>query len=148
MEEEVHKPIQFHTIDVQPALPAASSLVHWLEELAKSHQSTIEEIQYIFCSDDYLLDINRTHLNHDYYTDIITFPYKEGSEIASDIFISVDRVKENASTYEVSFLEEMLRVMAHGLLHLIGFKDKKEEEAQVMRQKEEEALTLYHQLSK
>jgi probable rRNA maturation factor len=147
LEEAIHNAIQFHKIDVDPDLPSASTLMHWLVSLANSHDSTIEEVQYIFCTDDYLLDINKEHLGHDYYTDIITFPYKEGRQIASDIFISVDRVKENASTYKVSYQEELLRVMAHGLLHLIGFKDKTEEEAQVMRQKEEEALALYQQLS-
>ena len=147
MEKDLDATIQFHIIDVDPNLPDESRLIHWLESLAQAYNSTIEEVQYIFCTDDYLLDINKTHLNHDYYTDIITFPYKEGDLIASDIFISVDRVKENASTYKVSFLEELLRVMAHGILHLIGFKDKTEEEALVMRQKEEEALALFKQLS-
>jgi probable rRNA maturation factor len=108
----------------------------WLAGVARSEQKTIDEITYIFCDDDYLLDINIKYLGHDYYTDIITFPYKELDNIQSDLYISVDRVTENAIDFNESFEDELRRVMVHGLLHLIGYGDKTEAEIALMREKE------------
>jgi len=108
------------------------------------HKEQIEfqlpPISYIFCSDEYLLDINKTYLDHDYYTDIITFPYKQGKEIESDIFISIDRIKENAQSYGVTFDDELLRVIAHGVLHMVGYGDKTDEQQIEMTKMENQAL--------
>ncbi|KXK39945.1 MAG: rRNA maturation RNase YbeY [Saprospiraceae bacterium] len=108
----------------------------WLQSIAEEEGKSIESITYIFCSDDYLLEINRQYLNHDFYTDIITFPYQEGDTLESDIFISIDRVKDNANQFGVSFEIELSRVMAHGLLHLIGYDDTTDELTAQMRTKE------------
>lgn len=116
----------------------------WLEKIIKTEKKSLGEISYIFCDDDYLLDINIKHLNHDDYTDIITFNYNEEDVISGDIFISTERVEENAKTYDVSFEEELLRVMAHGVLHLIGYNDKTNEESIIMREKENEKIKLFH----
>ncbi|MEZ4686576.1 MAG: rRNA maturation RNase YbeY [Bacteroidia bacterium] len=111
----------------------------WLESIARDHQFAIGEINYIFCSDDYLLALNRTHLDHDYYTDILTFPYQQ-KPIISDIYISVDRVKENAETHDTDFEKELHRVMVHGLLHLLGYDDHSEEDVLEMRKAEDLAI--------
>jgi len=121
-----------------------SQYINWIKKIIKSESKLFGEINYIFCDDDYLLDINIKHLNHDYYTDIITFNYCEEGMISGDIFISVDRVEENAQTYKVSFDEELLRVMSHGVLHLIGYNDKSIIEEEIMRKKEDEKIKLFH----
>jgi probable rRNA maturation factor len=118
----------------------------WIQNIAKQENKTINYITFIFCNDDYLLDINIKYLNHDYYTDIITFPYKEGDDIESDIYISVDRVKENAEDYQESFENELLRVMAHGVLHLIGYGDKTPEQSTIMRAKESQYIESFTNL--
>lgn len=116
----------------------------WLFSLIAQYDYDLELLNYIFCTDEYLLNINREYLEHDYYTDIITFDNsEEEGTIESDIFISIDRVNENASGMNVPFDKELLRVLCHGLLHLVGFKDKTEEEAQIMRSKEDECISLY-----
>jgi rRNA maturation RNase YbeY len=107
-----------------------------IEQLIKEENKEAGDISVIFCSDEYLLEMNKTHLNHDYYTDIITFNYVDGKLISGDLFISVDRVKENAVKFEVSFNEELYRVILHGVLHLVGYNDKTGEEKKVMREKE------------
>jgi rRNA maturation RNase YbeY len=116
----------------------------WLNKVASAHQYEILELNYIFCSDEYLHKINLDYLNHDTYTDIITFDLQDegAKELASDIFISVDRVKDNATRLKLDRAEELARVMAHGLLHLIGFKDKTDQEKNVMRLEENKALEL------
>jgi probable rRNA maturation factor len=120
----------------------------WLNEIAASHGKSIKFINYIFCSDDYLLEINQKFLQHDDYTDIITFPYQIGNDhLESDIFISLERVKENADSFNVPFHEELKRVIAHGLLHLIGFEDKNASQTQEMRTKEEECILLFKTIS-
>lgn len=96
----------------------------------------------MFVSDDYLLSLNREHLDHDYYTDILTFPYSQGRALRGEIYISIDRVQDNAQTYGVSWRDELARVMAHGILHLLGYDDHGKENERLMRQKEEEALQL------
>lgn len=116
--------------------------IDWLKEVARSENKIIEELTFIFCNDEFLLDINIKHLGHDYYTDIITFPYKEGDIIKSDLYISMERVQDNAETYHVSFDEELARVMAHGVLHLMGYGDKDANDIQVMRAKEDHYIKL------
>ncbi len=112
----------------------------WIRGLIEEEGCVLKELVYIFCDDEYLLKINQEHLNHDYYTDIITFDYDE-SELHSDLFISIDRVKDNASTYGKEFKNELSRVIAHGVLHLCGYKDKSEEDEQEMRAKEDYYLS-------
>jgi rRNA maturation RNase YbeY len=116
--------------------------VSWLSELCIQEGKTLGEITVVFSSDDYLLEVNREHLNHDYYTDIITFDYCEGDVVSGDLFISVDRVRENAIEFNEMFHVELNRVVAHGTLHLIGYGDKSGDEAKLMREKESFALGL------
>lgn len=116
----------------------------WIEEIVSSEDFELGDISYIFCDDDYLHKINVQYLDHDTLTDIISFDYSEGDIIAGDIFISVQRVEENAKDFGVTFEQELLRVMAHGILHYCGYGDKTEEEASLMRQKEEEKVLLFH----
>ena len=136
--------INFFSEDIDFTLKTEDQIITWLQRIAEAENSSIEEISYIFCTDDYLLKINQEYLDHDYYTDIITFDNRDNPKdpIESDIFISIDRVTENASDQNVSFELELKRVLAHGLLHLIGYNDKTEEEQQLMREKEEAYLSL------
>lgn len=108
----------------------------WISKCIDLQGFNLSEISIIFCSDDYLLEINKTHLNHNYYTDIITFNYNEDRQIEGDLFISIDRVKENATENGVEFMNELQRVMIHGVLHLCGQNDKTEEEQAEMTRKE------------
>ena len=116
----------------------------WISEVIASEGKKEGEISYIFCDDEYLLEINQQHLDHDTLTDIISFDYTIGNEISGDIFISVERVKDNAADFNVPFAEELLRVMSHGILHYCGFKDKGDEDEKLMRTKEEEKIALFH----
>lgn len=116
----------------------------WIAEVISSEGKKEGDINYIFCDDAYLLEINQQYLDHDTYTDIISFDYSVGNELHGDIFISVERVEENASEFAVSFSDELLRVMAHGVLHYCGYKDKSESDEALMRQKEEEKMKMFH----
>jgi len=116
----------------------------WLEKVILSEDKKLEEISYIFCDDEYLLNINQQYLDHDTYTDIITFDYCVGNILQGDIYISTERVQENAESFNVNFDEELRRVLAHGVLHLCGYKDKTDVEAETMRSKEEEKMKLFH----
>ena len=109
----------------------------WLKKAIKEEKRTLVEINYIFCDDEYLLKKNQEYLQHDTLTDIITFDYSDGNNLSADIFISVERVKENALIFAVPFEDELKRVIIHGVLHLIGYKDKSEEETITMRKKED-----------
>ncbi|MEL1246060.1 rRNA maturation RNase YbeY [Flavobacterium sp. DGU11] len=115
----------------------------WLSAVIESEDKSEGEINYIFCDDDYLLKMNEEFLDHDTLTDIISFDYTMGNLISGDIFISVERVKENAEEFNVPFEEEIKRVMAHGILHYCGYKDKTDEDSQVMREKEDEKIKLF-----
>jgi probable rRNA maturation factor len=117
---------------------------HWVNRVMVSEGVRSSTINYIFCEDQYLLGINQKHLNHDTFTDIITFDYSERRVLSGDIFISIERVRENAKIYNKSFQNELLRVMAHGILHLMGFNDKTKEGVLEMRHKEEEKMELFH----
>lgn len=116
----------------------------WLSDVITSENKTEGEINYIFCDDEYLLEINQQYLDHDTLTDIISFDYSIGNDLHGDIFISIERVRENALDFNVSFLEELKRVMVHGVLHYCGYKDKTEKDEKLMRQKEEEKMTMFH----
>ncbi len=120
----------------------------WLKQIIENKGYKLGTLSYILCDDDYLLEINKQYLQHEFYTDIITFDYVENGVINGDIFISVDRVKENAASFGVSEREELMRVFAHGVLHLSGLKDATSEEATQMRKAENESLELLKELEK
>ena len=119
-------------------------LKQFLVKTAKSHKRGVDEINIIFCSDPYLLEINKKHLSHDYYTDIITFDLSQkGSPLQAEIYISIDRVKDNAKSIGTSFNQELHRVIFHGMLHLLGLKDKLPADQKKMRKAEDELLGKY-----
>lgn len=135
--------IEFH-YETNFSLPKKTNHSVWISKVASSYGFQINYLNYIFCDDDYLLKINREYLDHDYLTDIITFPYDEEMGLTADVFISIDRVKENAQVFKTAFEEELRRVMIHGVLHLMGLSDSNESEKLVMRQKEDNALSMFH----
>ena len=136
--------VHFFSEDIDFELPEKLRRKRWLKQLAAEAGFRIKELNYVFCSDEYLYQMNVDYLNHDTYTDIITFDNSEKTkELEGDIFISVDRVRENAKSVQVEEEVELTRVLAHGLLHLMGYKDKAKEEASLMRSKEDEAIELY-----
>ena len=114
----------------------------WIEKIIITEEKRLGEINYIFCDDEYLLKINQDYLQHDYYTDIITFDQVRGKTISGEIFVSLQRIKDNASLISKNYEEEKKRVIAHGILHLCGYKDKTEEEQKTMRAKEDFYLSL------
>lgn len=134
--------INFH-YETDFILENPSQYSDWIERVILSESKNYGEVNYIFCDDDYLFKINVDYLDHDTLTDIISFDYSDKLNIQGDIFISVDRVKENANLFKVSLENELRRVMAHGILHYCGYKDKTEEDSKIMRQKEEEKIALF-----
>jgi rRNA maturation RNase YbeY len=134
--------VRFFVEDVDFKLSGQKVVSNWLQEVAEGYGATIHDLNYIFVSDQYLLKLNQNYLDHDTLTDIITFPYVEDehTEIGGDIYISIDRVKENALEFGVPFENELRRVIVHGLLHLCGLKDKTDAEAKAMRNAENAAL--------
>ena len=121
-----------------------AAITSWLSQVIVSENKKEGEINYIFCDDEYLHKINVEYLDHDTLTDVISFDYTMGNEISGDCFISVERVKDNAADFNVSFDEELRRVIVHGLLHYCGYKDKTEADEVIMRSKEDEKLVLFH----
>ncbi len=117
-------------------------IINWLSDVCVSENKVCGPISIIFCSDDYLLEVNKEYLDHDYYTDIITFDYTINNEVSGDLFISIDRVKENSTTFDVTFQKELYRVLVHGVLHLCGYGDKSVSEEKIMRSKEDFYLSL------
>ncbi|WP_035676762.1 rRNA maturation RNase YbeY [Flavobacterium limnosediminis] len=117
---------------------------NWISRVIDSENKEAGEISYIFCDDEYLHKINVEYLNHDDLTDIISFDYSEGNLLQGDIFISIERVKDNAQDFGVSFEDELKRVIIHGVLHYCGYKDKSEADEKVMRSKEDEKVLLFH----
>lgn len=138
--------ISYFTEDIRFSFNRKRLTSRWLKEVARVEGKKVGDISVIFCSDNYLLEINKKHLNHNYYTDIITFDYCEGDTLSGDLFISVDSVRENAKYYDVSFDEELNRVIVHGVLHLIGYDDHSPEDVSQMRAKENTSLYLLSQL--
>ena len=128
--------VRYFTQDIDFVLKAKSGHREWLKAVAREENRRPGEISVIFCSDPYLLEINRKYLGHDYYTDIITFDYSEGDKVSGDLFISVDTVRSNSEFYSTEFKDEMDRVIVHGLLHLIGYDDHTDGQSAVMRSKE------------
>ncbi|MGF1559184.1 MAG: rRNA maturation RNase YbeY [Flavobacteriaceae bacterium] len=135
--------IEFH-YELDFELPDENLFSNWVYDMVSSEKASIKQIVYIFCDDRFLLNLNQKYLEHDEYTDIVTFDYSQADDIAGDIFISVDRLRENALLYNVYFEEELKRVMAHGVLHLMGYNDKSPEEIAEMRWKEAEKMKLFH----
>ncbi|MGZ9677238.1 rRNA maturation RNase YbeY [Flavobacterium sp. GNP001] len=121
-----------------------AAVQQWLSRVIESENKKEGEINYIFCDDDYLHKINMEYLQHDTLTDIISFDYCVGSEINGDVFVSIERVKENALDFNVAFDEELKRVLVHGVLHYCGYKDKTEADEMLMRAKEDEKILLFH----
>ncbi len=140
----VMKRVTFRYADRKLALLGKTTIQSFVETIFKREKKKLAHINYVFCSDAYLLNINRDFLAHDYYTDIITFGLSEPDQpVEAEIYISIDRVKDNANQLGISFKEEMLRVIFHGALHLCGYKDKKKSEVALMRQKENHYLSTY-----
>ncbi|MCH2214171.1 MAG: rRNA maturation RNase YbeY [Flavobacteriales bacterium] len=142
MPNGVKFPIFFYSELPDFTFDKSEIISEWIVHASKQERVTICALNYIFCSDDYLLDINLGYLNHNYLTDIITFPYQEGDVLESDIFISLDRVKENAIELNIAWFHELCRVIIHGFLHLCGYRDKTDEEKFEMRNKEDYYLSL------
>jgi rRNA maturation RNase YbeY len=134
--------LSFQLTEINYKLSEKSKLKKWLTQVAENHKMKIGELNYVFTNDDVLLHYNQKYLNHHTYTDIITFDNCTETMVAGDIIISVDRVNENAKKFKVSATEELHRVMAHGLLHLLGYKDKKKSDVEEMRKQETKALKL------
>ena len=137
--------IRFSVQSVDFDLQEPQKVRKWLAEVIRRRGKSVGNINYLFCDDEYLLGVNRQYLDHDTYTDIITFDYVAGGLISGDILISIDRVGENATKFGVPFEHELHRVVVHGVLHLLGQGDKSDDEAREMRRQEEEALALFHE---
>ena len=135
--------IHFNFAEIDEFSLQRRNIKDWIKNCTVNEKRKLGDIQYIFCSDDYLLKINKQFLNHDYLTDIVTFDYDEKDIISGDVFISVDRITENSTIYKVCFYNELLRVIIHGILHLIGYNDKSDSEKKIMREKENYYLSLY-----
>jgi probable rRNA maturation factor len=135
--------VQFHFIQ-KAGFTNRTLVKEVVKELFKKERKRLAQLTYIFCSDGYLLQINKEYLQHNYYTDIITFDLSEdNNQVSGEVYISLDRVKDNAKTYKVSFQKELLRVIFHGALHLCGYRDKSEKELMVMRKAEDKYLQYY-----
>ncbi len=128
--------VSYYTEDILFNFKERRLTSRWLKFVAESELKRLGDISIIFCSDNYILDVNIKYLQHDYFTDIITFDYCEGNKLNGDLFISIDSVRENASFYGTEFADELNRVIVHGVLHLIGYDDHTEEDIKVMRSKE------------
>jgi probable rRNA maturation factor len=136
--------IQFFNEDVEFKVPNPRKTKLWLKNIIESEGFGLNQINYIFCSDEYLLSINQQYLNHDFYTDIITFDNSDEEQtIEGDIFISIDRIKENAEQLSKVFNEELLRVLVHGVLHLVGYDDHEDKDELLMREKEDSYISLF-----
>jgi rRNA maturation RNase YbeY len=125
-------------------LPNENEIEKWLSKVIVSESKKEGDINYIFCDDEYLHEINVKYLDHDTLTDIISFDYSIGNELHGDIFVSIERVADNAKDFNVSFDEELKRVLAHGILHFAGYKDKSEADELKMRSKEDEKIAMFH----
>lgn len=135
--------VSFNYADRKLTLNNKTGLKSFIPSIFKKEGKKLESINYVFCSDDYLLQINKDFLQHDYYTDIITFDLSEGEAITSEVYISVDRIKDNSLQLSTTFEQEALRVIFHGALHLCGYKDKSKKEIELMRFMEEKYIKLY-----
>lgn len=128
--------IHYFTEDVSSPVFKRREATNWIKKVTDLEGYKLGDVSFIFCSDDYLLDVNRRYLDHDYYTDIITFDYVEDKILNGDIFISIDRVKDNAREFKTTFGDEFHRILIHGILHLLGYKDKIKKDKLIMTEKE------------
>lgn len=135
--------ISFSSNEIKFRLKNKAQVCKWLELLILQSGFASRSISIVFCSDAFLLEMNRSYLSHDYFTDIITFDYSDKQQLSGELFISIDRVKENANDRKLQFEDELLRVIAHGVLHLMGFKDKSKKDLINMRKAEDSALQLF-----
>jgi probable rRNA maturation factor len=133
-------PVRFFSENINFTIPQKLFLKRWINQIIENSQNKTGEVNIIFTSDTYLLEINKKYLNHNYFTDIITFNYNEGINISGDIYISIETVRNNASLYSVAFLNELHRVIIHGILHLLGYNDHTDNEIILMRKMEDNAL--------
>ena len=140
--------ITFETKDVPLPQLDFAKLDIWLAEVATTYNRKIRNLNYLFCNDEEILKVNRQFLNHDFFTDIITFDYSRGDKVGGDIFISLDTVKSNAEELNILYDTELLRVIVHGLLHLCGIPDKAPGEREIMERNENEALKLWDNIAK
>ncbi|MBI4647806.1 MAG: rRNA maturation RNase YbeY [Bacteroidia bacterium] len=136
-------PVFIHFEDIKPLKINRKSIKHFIKIVFDKEKTIYGSINLIFCSDKYLLDLNRKYLSHNYFTDILTFNYTENKSICGDLFISIERVTENAKIYSVSFADELYRVIIHGLLHLIGYDDNNPSKKRFMKAKEDDYLSLF-----
>lgn len=134
----------FNFEDVEFQLPEEEKLIQWITFAIENEECFTGNVTYIFCSDDYLLDVNKKYLDHHYYTDIITFDYVKDDVISGDMFISIDRIKDNANTFGVSFENELLRVMIHGVMHLVGYDDLTDEQEAEIHKMEDFYIDKYY----
>ncbi|WP_075603844.1 rRNA maturation RNase YbeY [Saccharicrinis aurantiacus] len=139
--------INFYFEDIDEITLSNSVLSSWISKVIDTNDKSIGDISYIFCSDKYILQVNKDYLDHDYYTDIITFNYNEGSIISGDLFISLDTVKSNSQLFNTSFTKELNRVIIHGILHLIGYDDQSDEDQLEMTKQENLSLELLKTIS-
>ena len=135
--------IQYFSEDVPFPKIGKRIASNWIKSVIINEEKLVGDISFIICSDEYLLEVNKKYLAHDYYTDVITFDYVENNLISGDIFISIDRVKENSVEFSSDFMNEFRRILVHGILHLIGYKDKTKSDKLLMTQKEDFYLNLY-----
>ena len=138
--------ITFNIEDADPKLKNKRLLKSWIAKVADSYGLKTGDLAYVFCSDDRILEVNKEFLQHDYYTDFITFDYCEGDTISGDMYISVDTVRTNSELFSTSFINEMHRVIIHGVLHLCGLKDKAPDDEKKMREAEAKALAMWDEL--
>lgn len=136
--------VRFNSQDIKFVLKEKRRVASWVKRIAQRHNKIVGELSIIFVNDSFILSINKQYLNHNYFTDIITFDYSVKNFIEGDIFISIDTVKSNSEKFCTSFNNELLRVIAHGVLHLLGFKDKEMEEQEEMRRNEDLAIKLFY----
>jgi len=138
--------ITYHNEDIKMPAIKKQEVTRWIKQVAENHGKKTGDIAYIFCSDEKIIEVNRQYLEHDYYTDIITFDYTEGNKISGDLFISLDTVKTNAEKFSTDYNEELHRTIIHGILHLCGINDKKPGEREIMEQHENDALRMLSRL--
>ncbi len=137
--------VSYNVIDVKMPALSHRDTTAWVRRVAASYGKRVGEVAYVFCNDEKILEVNRQYLQHDYYTDIITFDYCEGDVLSGDLFISLDTVRSNAELFHKPYDEELHRVIIHGILHLVGINDKGPGEREIMEEAENKALALLHQ---
>ena len=137
-------PINYQSQDIKFVLKEKRKVSKWINDVIKLHQKKLGNVSYIFCSNQYILELNQQYLNHNYFTDIITFDYCSDNKVEGDIFISIDTVLDNSHRFKTNFNDELLRVRIHGVLHLVGFSDKTAKQQKQMRVLEDEALSIFY----